>query len=175
MTCVDLRALMDRRDIDIGVCNTFVPITIVPKGVLLKSTVREIGQAMRKDLLNKKDHGGLFIFTDPERAHRHGASHLCLTNMGPLVIRPPFGDVWIQQMMTSTDAAGSLVFLSFSKIDEKRNQFFGRVRYSANVFTEREANGFRASIRYAMEKLDQNTPADVAVRTLARVQKDVTA
>jgi hypothetical protein len=77
----------------------------------------------------------------------------------------------MQQKLDSRAMEGALVFLSWSTLTANRNDFWGRLTYSPNVFTEQEVRGFSAAIRYALEKLDGNTPADLAMRKLLQVQK----
>jgi hypothetical protein len=126
---------------------------------------------MRKDFSEKQKKGGFFIIDDPERAARHGQSLVALSNMGAIEVMPPFKDVWMQQTMRSMYAETSLCFLSWSKINGNRSDFWGRLRYSPNSITESEADALGKSIAYVLEKFHPSTPADVAIRELIKVQK----
>jgi hypothetical protein len=173
LTCVDLRSFMNPKDVNINVCNNFVAVTVAPKGITGKSRVRDIGQTMRKDFANKRDNGGLFILEDSEYEHKQGTSIMVLSNMGPLYIKPPVVDIWMQQTMESQHGDGALLLLSWTKISDTKNEFFGRLRYSPNIFTDAEASAMRASIRYVLEKLDPNLTVDAAVKELMKVQRSV--
>jgi hypothetical protein len=174
LTLVDLRFLMNPRDLGINVCNNFIPLTVVPHGISPQNTVKQFGEAMRRDFVNKKDNGGFFVLQDLKKEHRPGSSVMVLSNMGLLPLRPPVADVWMQQVMESRFADGALVLLSWEKILGGRSEFFGKLRYSPNVFTDLEAAAFARSVRYALEEVDGGTRIDAAVEQLIRVQRSVT-
>jgi hypothetical protein len=160
---------MAPRDLDIDVCNNFLGVGVVAKGVDEKSTIGDIGKAMRRDFFEKRKSGSLFggVEENPERPE---SCVVCLSNLGPLVVKEPFEDVWMQQTMDSNYANGSLCLLSWSKIDQGRNDFWGRLRYSPQVFSRRQAESIAKSIAYVLEVLPATTRVDSAVEELARLQ-----
>jgi hypothetical protein len=162
---------MKPQDIGINVCNNFVPLTVVPRGITGNSTVREFSEAMRRNFANKKANKGFFVPADRTMDHRQGCSIMVLSNMGPIPIRPPVADVWMQQGMESRYTDGALVLLSWEKVFGKGSEFIGKLRYSPNVWTDAEAGALGASIRFVLEDLDAGMRVDAAVKKLMEVQR----
>jgi hypothetical protein len=101
VTCVDLRHLMRPQEVGIDVCNNFLGVIIAASGVTQKSTIKELGEAMRRNFALKTKNRALFRLP-PAGAEQQGSCIVGLSNMGPLVVKPPFEDVcgcnrrWIQ-------------------------------------------------------------------------------
>jgi hypothetical protein len=75
----------------------------------------------------------------------------------------------MQQTMDSNFTNGSLCFLTWSKIRNGRNDFWGRLRYSPQVFTRRQAEGIGKCIAHVLEKIPEETPVEMAVKELIRL------
>jgi hypothetical protein len=125
-------------ELDIDVCNNFTGVNIVARGVSERSTIREIDDAMRRNFVEKEKAHNLFQIA-PGIGDSTGSCVLCLSNLGRLVIKEPFEDVWMQQTMDSNLGNGSLCFLTWSKIANGKNDFWRRLRYSSKVFQRRQA------------------------------------
>jgi hypothetical protein len=170
LTCVDLRHLMPKRELDIDVCNNFIGVSIVANGVTEKSTIKEIGEAMRRNFVEKERKAGGLFTLPPGTAEQAGSCVVCLSNMGALRIKEPFEDVWMQQTMDSHFANGSLCFLTWSKIAKGRNEFWGRLRYSPQVFSRPDADGLARSIAYVLEQVPEEATAESVIGDLIELQ-----
>jgi hypothetical protein len=169
MTCVDLRPLIPRPSL--GNCLNLVTVYVMTGEVQLETTVKEVGRMMRSDLEHKRKNGGLFATLNRERPAREGTSFGCVSSLGQFVMRHPIEDVRMTQVMPSSDAERCVCLVSWSKVAGERNDFFGRLRYSANVITDREAIGIKKSIRHVLENITGNTPAIDAFNQCVRVQR----
>jgi hypothetical protein len=169
LTCVDLRHLMKKKDLDIDICNNFIGVRIIADGITKNSTIKEIGSAMRRDFQEKGQTGELFEVEGNNVEHA-GSCVVCLSNLGPLRVEEPFEDVWMQQTMESKFAVGSLCLLTWSKLSNGNNDFWGRLRYSPEIFTRKQATGIGKSIAHVLENMSENTRVDEAVEELMELQ-----
>jgi hypothetical protein len=169
LTCVDLRHLMKKKDLDIDLCNNFIGVRIIADRITKNSTIKEVDSAMRCDLKEKGQTGELFGVEGDNPEHA-GSCLVCLRNLGPFRLQEPFEDVWMQQTMESKFAIGSFCLLISSKLSDRNNDFWGRLRYSPDIFTKKQATGIGKSIAHVLENMSDNARVDEVDTELMELQ-----
>jgi hypothetical protein len=167
-TCVDARALMKPEAVDWSICNNFIGLSVFAHGLTPKSRVGDVGPAFRRDFREKQKQG--FFVPGNENPLRFGALISSFSHMGVMEVRPPFSDVWIQNGDRGAWAEGSLSLLTWTKVGCGWADFHGSFRWPPHVMSDAEGQGLANSIRFALEKLPRETPVDVAIREMQKIQ-----
>ena len=171
-TCVDMRQFM-RKGFGFDVGNNFVIMQVIERGVKESWTVRDVMRAMRGNMSAQMKSGGVYPYTRFDSLARDGHAAVVLSNIGKIEVKHPFEDVWMQQTGLERFNDFSLAMLTWSKLQNGRNDVWGRLRYSRNVFTLQEATGIAKSLEYGMEHLSLETPVSAALKQLKDVQDSV--
>ena len=170
MTVVDMRTKMQARDVGFDVCNNYVCVPTIARGVTKETTLEELRRRLRSDLRYKIENNGVYPCMRFEDFAQDGTTIMSLSNMGVINIKPPFEDVWVQQTMEEHETDYEMCLLSWSKVGNGRNDVYARLRYSRNVVSDEEACGFSESVKCILESMPLSTTVGDAVERLMQIQ-----
>lgn len=160
-TCVNMRNLINNSQ-RLDVCNHFSALTTLAK-THKNSTLKSIGEEMRKDMNTKLQQGALFAFM---KACEENAPLIELPGVGMQMTSPgifrfkkPFVDCYIGMTMNSDYSDSTIPLMVYSVITEDKNEIALRLMYGPNKVEEKEA----ASIARKIVHLMKNVPVTATV------------
>ena len=170
MTVMDMRTKMQPSDVGFDVCNNYVCVPTIARGVTEGTTLEELRRRLKSDLTYKIKNNGVYPCMRFEDFAQDGTTIMSLSNMGVINIKPPFEDVWVQQTMEEHETDYEMCLLSWSKVGNGKNDVYARLRYSTNVISDKEASGFSESVRHVLENMPLSTTVGEAVEQLMQIQ-----
>ena len=182
-TVYDLKRLLSENERNNKALQNYVaslPATAHPTP---KTTVRELGNLMRKDFIrgiNEKDYFSHmkslddFIFRRWRRPTLPGLGFE-YSSMGILKIQPPIKDAHVTLMCEPAMGCGQLSFLSFTKenVVKKTKEFIGELQFNSMDITPEESLIISKSIEYSMKKLKDSTTVEDAIEELYHFQNSL--
>ena len=166
-TCYDLRRMTNPSDVKWSLCNHFCGIVIVPQIVDEDMTLGEFRQEFRKAFNTQLKNNGPLGFIgwlknlqgprlSPVEVDGPTAE---VTNVGPVMLKRPVTDIWMQQTMKSTWTEGTMSLLSYSIMDETgRNDVVTRLRFSPTSVRRERAEQISKAILHIAQHVPLSAP-----------------
>ena len=166
-TCVDLRPHMGKPATWVN-CNTFSNITVQCPPITPDQTLGDMQKLTRKDFSEKLKAGVIFDYLKGIREYqidRMGkiapppGIGIEVTNVGPVMLKRPVTDIWMQQTMKSTWTEGTMSLLSYSIMDETgRNDVVTRLRFSPTSVRRERAEQISKAILHIAQHVPLSAP-----------------
>lgn len=167
-TCVNLRQLLNHDSIDLSISNGYTRMNILAKDATREMPLRDVFRLLRRDFETKKENGSFFTALKLNLvgfpADPNPGSFGQVTNIGPLRLKYPITDLWIQQSVFCRAAERCFSLLSFSLIDPPRNDVAFALRYAPSVTAESEASKVARGVDFVMTSVPLDTPVGDVIR-----------
>ncbi|OHT09177.1 hypothetical protein TRFO_22108 [Tritrichomonas foetus] len=171
-SCIDLRDRFPEKNREIlsGITN-FISILSHSCETNKDDTILSIGQKLRKSLNDRIKNGDLpayYLYNQDSTKAEGSTSEI--SNMGPIFIKDPIKDVFMQISYKDPIQSAVLSLLTWSVVSIERNELAFRLRYQPSWLHDYEADAVVNGIKFALEELPSNTPVGDAFKEIQAFQ-----
>ncbi|OHT01728.1 hypothetical protein TRFO_31338 [Tritrichomonas foetus] len=173
-TCIDMRS---RTNLALTWSNCcFYTILSHKAPVIPNQTVKDIAQALRKDMQKRLENGEMPSYLKINECYYDNKGLSAeVSNVGTMVLKKPIKDAWMQIRFNEKSNPSVISLLTFGVKNEKRNDLILRLRYTQCRMRDEEADVILNAIKHSIMNIPLDTKVEDAFDELRKFQAEYSA
>lgn len=169
--CIDYRKFLKPSQLNLSCCNHFICTKINAPGISMNNTIADLNKSFKTTLNEKITTGAIYsAYNQPWEVPYPQGAFGCLSNLGPISVKPPIEDFWIQSSMNKYTLHGNMLFVTYSKLIGNRNDLVFKLTYDQDSVPTKVGKALNDSIVYALQNISPNTKISDALKKIKQFQ-----